>query len=144
MLSLQIIFTFIYIFREFQELRMVNWSIAHLTLWYHVIRCSRGLARTLHSKYTSSPSLMSWGFNVLPRDRVTNGLSGNTYKVKQIRLLITLHRCIKDSRFFFKWRFWILLELGILKRYNLVVKNSLRVQWDYHYGLMFCIWRNKL
>ena len=48
-----------------------------LTSWNQVILCCLGLALMLHSKYTSSPSLMSSGLSVLPRWSTTCGGSGS-------------------------------------------------------------------
>ncbi|KDR13667.1 hypothetical protein L798_12477 [Zootermopsis nevadensis] len=48
-----------------------------LTLWNHVILYSLGLARMLHSKYTSSFSLMVSGLSSLPNCSVTSGGSAN-------------------------------------------------------------------
>lgn len=44
-----------------------------LTSWYQVILCSLGLALILHSKYTSSPSLISSGLRVVPSFSCTWG-----------------------------------------------------------------------
>lgn len=46
-----------------------------LTLWYHDILYGFGLDRIWHSKYTSSASFMSSGFNDEPIFNVTTGIS---------------------------------------------------------------------
>ena len=74
-----------------------------LTLWSQVSFLHAGFAFTWHSKYTSSPSLMSSGFSVLPSIRETIGGTGR----KSAHILNTSYTTIQillwTSTIFAKW-----------------------------------------
>lgn len=76
-------------------------AVIILTLWYHDILCSRGFARTEHSKYTSSPSLMSCGLSVLPKDRETTGGSATKICTKQLKCNLNINDMKKCNIIFF-------------------------------------------
>lgn len=65
--------------KRISVMRMGLLLMLGLTLWRQVILWCSGLARTLHSKYTSSPSFMFSAFKVLPRCSCTLGGTEKNY-----------------------------------------------------------------